>query len=368
MITVKIKKTAFNAIHHILGGKMVEFAGYEMPVQYKGVNHEHETVRNGVGVFDVSHMGEISIQGKGALSLIQKITSNDASKLFPGKVQYSCMPNDTGGIVDDLLVYMISNNDYLLVVNASNIKKDLDWIVRHNSFGAEVTNISNSVSLLAVQGPKASQVLQKLTDINLKDLENYTFTIGELAHIPNVLVSCTGYTGAGGFEIYVENRYAGHLWESIFEAGKDEGIEAIGLAARDTLRLEMGFCLYGNDIDDFTSPLEAGLGWITKFTKDFTHSGFLKIQKEKGVSKKLVGFEIEEKGIPRHGYEIWNENHEIIGSVTSGTMSPTLKKAIGMGYVSTENSNIGNEIFINIRNKPVKAKIVRLPFIKNKQQ
>lgn len=364
MQITKIKKTAFNAIHHILGGKMVDFAGYEMPVQYKGVNHEHETVRNGVGVFDVSHMGEISIQGKGALSLIQKITSNDASKLIPGKVQYSCMPNDTGGIVDDLLVYMIGKEDYLLVINASNIQKDLNWILANNSFGAEITNISDSISLLAVQGPKAVQVLQKLTDINLKDIAYYTFTIGEFAHIPNVLLSATGYTGAGGFEIYIENRYAAHLWEAIFEAGMDEGIEPIGLAARDTLRLEMGFCLYGNDIDDYTSPLEAGLGWITKFTKDFIHSGFLKREQEKGVVKKLVGFEIEDKGIPRHGYEIWNINQEIIGTVTSGTMSPTLKKPIGMGYISVEYSGIGNEIFINIRNKPVKAVIAKTPFIK----
>lgn len=363
METVKIKKTPFNAIHHLLGAKMVDFGGYEMPVQYKGINHEHEIVRNKVGVFDVSHMGEILIRGKEALSLIQKITSNDASKLFPGKVQYSCMPNDTGGIIDDLLVYMISQDDYLLVVNASNIEKDLNWIHGQNSFDAQVSNISDSISLLAVQGPKAEQVLQKLTDISLKDMEYYTFTIGELAHIPNALLSATGYTGAGGFEIYVENRYAAHIWEAIFEAGKEEGIEPIGLGARDTLRLEMGYCLYGNDIDDYTSPLEAGLGWITKFKKDFVHSGFLKIQKEKGVSKKLIGFEMEDKGIPRHGYEIWNGNHEIIGTVTSGTMSPTLKKAIGMGYISVENSAVGNEIFINIRNKPTKAIIVALPFI-----
>jgi aminomethyltransferase len=363
MEIVKIKKTAFNAIHHLLGAKMVDFAGYEMPVQYKGINHEHEIVRNRVGVFDVSHMGEILIQGKEALSLIQKITSNDAAKLFPGKVQYSCMPNDTGGIIDDLLVYMISKDDYLLVVNASNIEKDLNWIHEQNSFDAQVSNISDSMSLLAVQGPKAQQVLQKLTDVSLKDLEYYTFTIGELAHIPNALISATGYTGAGGFEIYVENRYAAHLWEAIFEAGKEEEIEPIGLGARDTLRLEMGYCLYGNDIDDFTSPLEAGLGWITKFNKDFVHSGFLKIQKEKGISKKLVGFEMIDKGIPRHGYEIWNENHEILGTVTSGTMSPTLKNAIGMGYISVENSAVGNEIFINIRNKPAKAIIVAHPFI-----
>lgn len=364
METVKLKKTAFNAIHHALGAKMVEYAGYEMPVQYKGVTLEHEIVRSGAGVFDVSHMGEISVQGKGSLELIQKITTNDASKLYPGKVQYSCMPGDTGGIIDDLLVYKISKNDYLLVVNASNIQKDLDWIKSHNTFGAEVTNISDSVSLLAVQGPKSVNVLQKLTDISLKEMESYTFTIGEFAHIPNALISATGYTGEKGFEIYVENRYAAHLWEAIFSAGKEEEIEPIGLAARDTLRLEMGYCLYGNDINDSTSPLEAGLGWITKFDKDFVHSGFLNIQKEKGVTKKLVGFEMKDKGIPRHGYEIWNADQEIIGTVTSGTMSPTLKKAIGMGYVSAENSKIGSEIFINIRNKPVKAVIVKAPFVK----
>lgn len=365
MKTKKLKKTAFNTIHHALGGKMVEYAGYEMPVQYKGVTHEHEIVRNGIGVFDVSHMGEISIQGKGSLELIQKITTNDASKLYPGKVQYSCMPNDTGGIVDDLLVYKISKNDYLLVVNASNIQKDLDWIKNYNSFGAEVTNISDSVSLLAVQGSKSIEALQKLTDINLKEIESYTFTIGEFAHIPNVLISATGYTGETGFEIYVENKHAAHLWEAIFEAGKNDNIEPIGLAARDTLRLEMGYCLYGNDINDSTSPLEAGLGWITKFTKDFVYSGFLKIQKEKGITKKLVGFEMEDKGIPRHGYEIWDYRGHIIGTVTSGTMSPTLKKAIGMGYVSVENSKIGSEVFINIRSKPVRAVIVSTPFIKN---
>jgi aminomethyltransferase len=364
MTTKKLKKTAFNAMHHALGGKMVEYAGYEMPVQYKGVTHEHEMVRRGIGVFDVSHMGEISIQGKGSLELIQKITSNDVSKLYPGKVQYSCMPNDIGGLIDDLLVYKISKNDYLLVVNTSNIQKDLDWIKRHNSFGAEVTNISDSVSLLAVQGPKSVKVLQGLTDINLRDMESYTFTIGEFAHIPNALISATGYTGESGFEIYVENKYAAHLWEAIFDAGKDEGIEPIGLAARDTLRLEMGYCLYGNDINDSTSPLEAGLGWITKFTKDFIYSGFLKIQKDKGVTKKLVGFEIEEKGIPRHGYEIWDHHHQIIGTVTSGTLSPTLKKGIGMGYISVENAKPGTEVFINIRNKPVKAVIVKTPFIK----
>lgn len=363
MRSVIIKKTALNTIHHILGGKMVEFAGYEMPVQYTGVNHEHEAVRNGVGIFDISHMGEILIHGKEALDLIQKMTTNDVSKLSPGKVQYSCMPNDRGGIIDDLLVYMITGNEYLLVVNASNIRKDLDWIRRHNSFDAEVTNISDGISLIAVQGPKAIHTLQKLTDTNLKKLEYYTFTIGEFAHIPNVLISATGYTGAGGFEIYVENKYAEHLWDTVFQAGKDEGIVPAGLAARDTLRLEMGFCLYGNDINEGTSPIEAGLGWITKFTKDFVNSDFFKTQKEIGVARKLVGFEMTGKGIPRHDYEIWNENKEIIGVVTSGTRSPTLKKAIGMGYVSTNNSSIGGEIFINIRNKPVRAVITRTPFV-----
>lgn len=362
---VKTKKTAFNTIHHIHGGKMVEYAGFEMPIQYKGVNYEHETVRSGVGIFDVSHMGEISIQGEGSFELIQKITTNDVLKLYPGKIQYSCMPNDTGGIIDDLLVYKISENDYLLVVNASNIQKDLDWIKRHNIFGAEVTNISDSISLLAVQGPKSLKVVQKLTDINLKALESYSFIIAELARIPNALISATGYTGETGFEIYIENKYAAHLWEAIFEAGKDEGIEPIGLAARDTLRLEMGYCLYGNDINDYTSPLEAGLGWITKFTKDFIYCGFLKIQKEIGTSKRLVGFEIEGKGIPRQGYEILDDNHQIIGMVTSGTLSPTLKKGIGMGYVCFESAGHGSEIFINIRNKPVKGVIVSTPFIKN---
>lgn len=363
MRTVIIKKTTLNTIHHILGGKMVEFAGYEMPVQYTEVHHEHEAVRNGVGIFDISHMGKILIHGKGALDLIQKITSNDVSKLSPGKVQYSFLPNDRGGIIDDLLVYMISIQDYLLVVNATNIRKDLDWILLRNSFDAEVTNISEDISLIAVQGPKAVQTLQKLTDINLKDLEYYTFTIGEFARIPNVLISATGYTGAGGFEMYVENKYAEHLWDAVFQAGKDEGIVPAGLAARDTLRLEMGFCLYGNDINENTSPLEAGLGWITKFTKDFINSDFFKIQKEIGIARKLIGFEMTENVIPRHDDEIRNAKQEIIGVVTSGAMSPTLKKAIGMGYVSVENSSVGNEIFINIRNKPVKAVVVKPPFI-----
>lgn len=360
-----IKKTALNAVHHTLGGKMTPFAGYQMPVQYKGVNHEHETVRNAVGVFDVSHMGEILINGKDALALIQKISSNDASKLSPGKVQYSCMPNHTGGIVDDLLIYMISKDDYLLVVNASNIQKDWDWIsaIALDYLNVAITNISDTISLLAVQGPMAVKSLQKLTSINLADMKYYTFEIGEFAGIPNAIVSATGYTGAGGFEIYVESQYAKQLWDAIFQAGREYNIEPIGLAARDTLRLEMGYCLYGNDINDTTSPLEAGLGWITKFTKEFVQIDLLKIQKENGIKRKLVGFEMTDKGIPRHDYQIWDENQQIIGIVTSGTMSPTLKKAIGMGYVPLEKSNPGSEIFINIRNKSIKAIVVNLPFI-----
>lgn len=360
-----IKKTALNAVHHDLGGKMTPFAGYEMPVQYAGVNHEHETVRNAVGIFDVSHMGEILVQGKDALALIQKISSNDAATLFPGKVQYSCMPNHTGGIVDDLLIYMISKDDYLLVVNASNIQKDWDWIsaIALDYLNVTLTNISDTISLLAVQGPMAAKSLQKLTSINLTDMKYYTFEIGEFAVIPNTIISATGYTGAGGFEIYVQNKYAKLLWDAIFEAGKEFNIEPIGLAARDTLRLEMGYCLYGSDINDTTSPLEAGLGWITKFTKKFVQSDLLKIQKENGVTRKLVGFEMIDKGIPRHDYEIWDENQKIIGIVTSGTMSPTLKKAIGMGYVPLEKSNPGSEFFINIRNKPIKATVVQTPFV-----
>lgn len=362
-----VKKTALNAVHHALGAKMTAFAGYEMPVQYTGVNQEHKTVRNAVGVFDVSHMGEILIQGKDALALVQKASSNDASRLATGQVQYTCMPNRTGGIVDDLLIYRISEDDYLLVVNASNIEKDLQWIntIARDYLDVTVTDISHRVSLLAVQGPMAAQCLQKLTGINLAAMKYYTFEIGEFAGIPEAILSATGYTGAGGFEIYVENRYAKQLWDAIFEAGKEYGILPVGLAARDTLRLEMGYCLYGNDINDTTSPLEAGLGWITKFTKDFVNCDLLKIQKENGFARKLVGFEMVDKGIPRHDYEIWDENHQTIGTVTSGTMSPTLKKGIGMGYVPVERSDSGNEIFINIRNKAVRAVIVQTPFIKN---
>ena len=359
-----MKNTALTHIHESLGAKMVPFAGYMMPVQYEGINIEHETVRNGVGVFDVSHMGEFYLKGKNALALIQKVTSNDASVLVDGKIQYSCLPNNDGGIVDDLLVYRITEELYFLVVNASNIEKDWNWISKHNDLGVEMTNVSDEMSLLAVQGPDATKALQPLTDINLSAMEYYTVKTGTFAGIENVIVSATGYTGSGGFEIYFKNKDAEHIWNAIFKAGEKLGIKPIGLAARDTLRLEMGFCLYGNDINDTTSPIEAGLGWITKFTKDFTNSEALKKQKAEGVSKKLIAFELTEKGIPRHDYEIVNEAGENIGVVTSGTMSPTLKKGIGMGYVKTAYAKLGTKIFIQIRNKAIPAVLVKLPFYK----
>jgi aminomethyltransferase len=359
-----MKNTALTHIHEALGAKMVPFAGYNMPVQYEGINIEHETVRNGVGVFDVSHMGEFYLKGKNALALIQKVTSNDASLLHDGKVQYSCLPNNDGGIVDDLLVYRISNEEYLLVVNASNIEKDWNWISQHNDLGVEMTNSSDEISLLAIQGPDAAEALQSLTSLDLFKMKYYNFQIGTFAGVENVIVSATGYTGSGGFEIYFKNGDAEKIWNAIFKAGVDFGIKPIGLAARDTLRLEMGFCLYGNDINDTTSPIEAGLGWITKFSKDFVNAEMLKKQKEEGITKKLVAFEITEKGIPRHGYEIVNEKGEVIGEVTSGTMSPSLKKGIGMGYVTKELSKIGTPIFIQIRNKAIPASIVKLPFYK----
>jgi aminomethyltransferase len=368
-IATELKRTALSNIHEKLGAKMVPFAGYLMPVSYEGINTEHETVRNGVGVFDVSHMGEFILKGPDALDLIQRVTSNDASKLFEGKVQYSCLPNETGGIVDDLLVYSLpkqmneSNQDaYMLVVNASNIEKDWNWIQKYNTKNVEVHNISDKTSLLAVQGPKAVDVLQPLTDMNLGTMEYYTFSKGKFAGVDNVLVSATGYTGAGGFEVYFENSVAEHIWEKIFESGKAYGIKPIGLGARDTLRLEMGFCLYGNDIDDTTSPIEAGLGWITKFNKEFTNSAALKEQKTQGVTKKLVGFEMIDRGIPRHDYEILNAEGEKIGRVTSGTQSPSLQKAIGMGYVKKEYTEEGTELFISIRDKKLKAKVVKVPF------
>lgn len=357
-----MKNTALTHIHEKLGAKMVPFAGYNMPVQYEGVNAEHETVRNGVGVFDVSHMGEFLLKGPKALDLIQRVTSNDASKLFDGRAQYSCLPNEDGGIVDDLLVYRIAEEEYMLVVNASNIEKDWNWISKYNTEGVEMTDLSDGMSLLAVQGPKATAALQKLTDVNLSEVKYYHFTKGMFAGVDNVILSATGYTGAGGFELYIPNEVAEEVWNKVFEAGEEFGIKPIGLAARDTLRLEMGFCLYGNDIDDTTSPLEAGLGWITKFTKDFTNSKALAAQKEAGVKRKLVGFELVDRGVPRHDYPIVDAAGNEIGKVTSGTMAPTLKKAIGLGYVPTELSTPGSEIYIQVRNKNLKAKVVKIPF------
>lgn len=342
---------------------MVPFAGYNMPVQYEGINAEHAIVRNGVGVFDVSHMGEFILKGEKALDLIQKVTSNDASKLFDGKVQYSCLPNEDGGIVDDLLVYRMDEQTYMLVVNASNTEKDWNWISKYNTYGVEMSDISDDTTLLAIQGPKATEVLQKLTSVDLASMEYYSFTKGTFAGIDDVIISATGYTGAGGFEIYFPNKDAQHIWNAIFEAGAEENIKPIGLGARDTLRLEKGFCLYGNDIDDSTSPLEAGLGWITKFTKDFVNSAALAEQKAAGVSCKLVGFELLERGIPRHDYEIADAEGTIIGKVTSGTQSPSLQKPIGMGYVATAFAKPGTEIFIKIRNSAVKAQVVKVPFI-----
>jgi len=359
-----MKNTALTDKHIALGAKMVPFAGYNMPVQYEGINAEHATVRNTVGVFDVSHMGEFILKGDNALDLIQRVTSNDASKLHDGKVQYSCLPNEDGGIVDDLLVYRIDEKTYMLVVNASNIDKDWDWIQKYNTGNVEMHNISDQTSLLAVQGPRAADALQSLTDIDLASMEYYTFKKGKFAGIENVVVSATGYTGAGGFEVYFENEHADKMWEAIFNAGAEYGIKPIGLAARDTLRLEMGFCLYGNDIDDTTSPIEAGLGWITKFTKPFTNSEALQAQKEAGVTRKLIGFEMIDRGIPRHDYPIVDVDGNVIGKVTSGTQSPSLQKAIGMGYVAKEFAKEGTEIFIDIRNNKIKAKVVKFPFYK----
>lgn len=359
-----MKNTALTEKHISLGAKMVPYAGYNMPVQYEGINVEHATVRNAVGVFDVSHMGEFILKGENALDLIQRVTSNDASKLHDGKIQYSCFPNENGGIVDDLLVYRMDEKSYMLVVNASNIEKDWDWIQKFNTNNVEMHNISDQTSLFAVQGPKAADALQSLTDMDLASMEYYTFKKGTFAGVDNVLVSATGYTGAGGFEIYFENQYAEQIWEAIFKAGAAFGIKPIGLAARDTLRLEKGFCLYGNDIDDTTSPIEAGLGWITKFTKTFTNSEALLAQKEAGIARKLIGFEMIERGIPRHDYPIVNAEGNVIGRVTSGTQSPTLQKAIGMGYLDKDLAKEGSEIFIEIRNTKVKAQVVKFPFVK----
>lgn len=359
-----MKNTALTDVHIALGAKMVPFAGYNMPVQYEGVNVEHETVRNGVGVFDVSHMGEFILKGKHALDLIQKVTSNDATTLYDGRAQYSYLPNDKGGIVDDLIVYKVADEHYLLVVNASNIEKDWDWISKHNTWGVEMENASDQYSLLAIQGPKALEAIQPLTSVNLSEIKNYHFVIGDFAGVKDVIISATGYTGSGGVEIYVKNEHIKHVWDEIFKVGEPFGIKPIGLAARDTLRLEMGFCLYGNDIDDTTSPISAGLGWITKFTKDFISSDIIKSDKENGVGKKLVGFEMQEKAIPRHGYEIVDAQGNVIGNVTSGTMSPSLGKGIGLGYVPTEFSKLGSEIFVQIRKNKVPATVVKLPFYK----
>lgn len=349
--------------HIDLGAKMVEFAGYYMPLQYSGLIDEHLAVRNNVGIFDVSHMGEFMVTGPDALALIQKVTSNDAAKLVPGKVQYSCLPNMDGGIVDDLLVYMMGENEYMLVVNASNIDKDWNWISKHKSGNVEMKNISDQMSLFAVQGPNAAKALQKLTDIDLHSMEYYTFEKGRFAGVDNVIVSATGYTGAGGFEIYVDNEHAGTVFDAIMEEGRNYDLKPVGLAARDTLRLEMGFCLYGNDIDDHTSPIEGGLGWITKFTKNFVNADALKKQKEEGVSRKLVGFEVSDRGIPRKGYKIVDASGKEVGEVTSGTMSPSLQKGIGMGYIATNNLQ-STELFVEIRNKQLPIRIVKLPFFK----
>lgn len=360
-----MKITAFNQIHKAAGGKMVEFAGYEMPVEFAGIKTEHMTVRENVGVFDVSHMGEFWVKGPKAAELIQTVTTNDISVLKPGQAQYSCFPNGKGGIVDDLLVYYFEPEKYLLVVNAANIEKDWNWVVSQNKVGAELENASDAISQLAIQGPNATAVLQKLTDVNLASLKYYTFTVGTFAGVADVIISATGYTGAGGYELYFANEFAEAIYTAIFEAGADFGIQPIGLGARDTLRLEMGYCLYGNDIDDTTSPIEAGLGWITKFSENnkFIDKELLAVQKNEGVSRKLRGFEMIDRGIPRHGYEIFDDAGNKIGEVTSGTQSPLLNKGIGMGYIAKEYSAIGTEVYLNVRNKLLKAKIVKLPFI-----
>ncbi|WAC11833.1 glycine cleavage system aminomethyltransferase GcvT [Dyadobacter pollutisoli] len=360
-----MKTVPLHQVHIRLGAKMVPFAGFEMPVRYSSDLDEHHTVRNNVGVFDVSHMGEFSVKGPKALDLIQKVSSNDASALYDGKVQYSYLPNATGGVVDDLLVYRIKEDDYMLVVNASNIEKDWNWIQSQNTEGVAMENLSDALCLFAVQGPNATATLQKLTSVDLPSMEYYTFQIGEMAGIADVVISATGYTGAGGFEIYVKNEDAEKMWDAIFEAGAEFGIKPVGLGARDTLRLEKGFCLYGNDIDDNTSPLEAGLGWVTKFSKDFINSENLKKQKEAGLTKKLVGFEMIDRGIPRGHYELCDADGGKLGEVTSGTQSPTLQKGIGMGYVPAAFSKPDTEIFVKVRDKLLKAKTVKLPFVKN---
>ena len=360
-----MKHTPFTQKHIDLGAKMGEFAGYNMPISYSGINDEHTTVRKNAGVFDVSHMGEFIIKGTNALDLIQRVTSNDASKLIAGKAQYSCLTNQKGGIVDDLIVYCIEENKvYMLVVNASNIEKDWKWIQTHNSQKVEMHNISDKTCLLAIQGPNATKILQPLTDIDIMNLKYYTFVKGRFAGVDNVLISATGYTGSGGIEIYFEDTEgaADKIWTTIFEEGTSAGLKPIGLAARDTLRLEMGYCLYGNDIDDTTSPLEAGLGWITKFTNDFVAKDILEQQKAEGIQKKLIGFEMIEKGIPRHNYEIKENQGAAIGRVTSGTQSPSLNKPIGMGYIDIMYSKIDTHIYIKVRDKLLTAKVVKMPF------
>jgi aminomethyltransferase len=359
-----MKNTALTHIHEALGAKLVPFAGYNMPVSYEGVNAEHETVRNDLGVFDVSHMGEFLIQGENALALVQRVTSNDASKLEVGDAQYSCFPNDKGGIVDDLICYRIKEETYLLVVNASNIEKDWNWISSHNSMNAEMKNLSEGYSLLAIQGPKAIEAMQSLTSVDLSDIKFYTFKIADFAGIENVIISATGYTGSGGIEIYCKNEEVEQVWNKVMEAGKYFGIKPIGLAARDTLRLEMGYCLYGNDIDDTTSPIEAGLSWITKFSKDFINCEALAKEKEHKPERRLVAFELDERGVPRQGYDIVDGNGHKIGNVTSGTMSPSLKKGIGMGYVPRIMAKSGSKINIQVRKKAIPATVVKLPFYK----
>ncbi|GGZ70500.1 glycine cleavage system aminomethyltransferase GcvT [Algibacter mikhailovii] len=359
-----MKNTALSSTHEALGAKMVPFAGYNMPVQYEGVSIEHETVRNSVGVFDVSHMGEFLIEGEHALDLIQRVTSNDASKLSIGKAQYSCLPNDDGGIVDDLIIYRIKDNTYLLVVNASNIEKDWLWIQSKNNVGATMRNLSDAYALLAIQGPKAIEAMQSLSSHDLSAIKFYNFIVGDFAGVEHVIISATGYTGSGGFEIYCKNSEVKQIWNQVLDSGAKFGIKPIGLAARDTLRLEMGYCLYGNDISDSTSPIEAGLGWITKFTKEFTNWEALKAEKERGPERKLVAFELDERGIPRQDYDIVDDNGHKIGIVTSGTMSPSIGKGIGLGYVSIKNTQIGTKIYIKIRKKTVLASIVKLPFYK----
>ena len=360
-----MKNTPFTEKHIALGAKMAEFAGYNMPISYTGINDEHAAVRNNAGVFDVSHMGEFIFKGPHALDLIQRVTTNDASKIKNGQAQYSCLTNENGGIVDDLIVYCLEENKvYMLVVNASNIEKDWNWISQFNTNGVDMHNISDHTCLLAIQGPNATKILQSLTDLDIMNLKYYTFVRGIFAGVDNVIVSATGYTGSGGVEIYFEDDgdNASKIWDAIFEAGAKQGIKAIGLGARDTLRLEMGYCLYGNDIDDTTSPLEAGLSWITKFTKDFTARPILEKLKAEGITRKLVGFEMIEKGIPRHGYDIVNGNGDNIGVVCSGTQAPSLGKAIGLGYVAKEFSSLDSTIYVRIRDKNIEAKVAKAPF------